>query len=531
MAEIDGISVTDSNPPGPTGYQFENIENSVIEVGSVKNGMWVDVAREEIPKGAIHLGINARIRHRGIVRREGTAAVLPKPDSHEVVKSFTFVRENGDVYLIRIDASEIHVSTGGSWVLYTHPFVGYNRAYTNAQYLDRAFIANGTNRVMEINFGTTTVAEIANAPVAKFITSFADRIIAANIDTDKPYLIKWPTITNPSDWTGLGSGEEPLIQTDDDLSDAITGVFGFGQVLIILRNRSMWIGERQPSADKPFSFRQLFPGIGCDMPYAAVRAGNGIIFPNSQEKTVYYWEPGARPQPINMQVEEQIFKNLSDPLDARGAWDTQENEYHLGIPTLPGSGLLTETWVFARKYNAWTVDTSPAFTSLDAAAPSSGGEIAIDDLVGTIDGLGATAINSLKNSAGRIITTVMKGTIDGELVSLRKDLDGDYSGGTFNTEIVGPNIGGLSQRRTLKEFGIMACIGNGATLYLSWGKTPTTWQDQKIYNISVACEKPFKMRHKSLSGDNLYWRVVVNSTAQFEMLSWWARILPKGSLR
>jgi hypothetical protein len=193
-------------------------------------------------------------------RRPGTLITFPSPNGTAIRNIVTFILESGEVKLLAISNESFHsLEAAGTWSDMPGTTANIDPAarYDFAPFFENLYAANGTSRIVRLDFEALSSFQIANSPRCRFVTSFADRVIAANIipftGTPRPNQVQWPVNGDPTDWTGTGSGLADL--SASAIGDSITGIFGFEQEAIILRRESIVAMRRQgfalPSASTP----------------------------------------------------------------------------------------------------------------------------------------------------------------------------------------------------------------------------------------------------------------------------------------
>jgi hypothetical protein len=523
-------------PPGSLrhGYPFQPDPVGFFEVHSVDDGMQVDAPRDKVRKGSLEVATNVRVRDGQAKRRPGTTTYQGATENEVVLGLHSFSTEFYSL-LVRITTARISVDEGaGSWTNYATGTFG--RRFTSAPFVDDLYLANGESAIRRVIFSAGTAAPMADAPAARYITNFADRIVGGNVSGGAGYQIIWPVNGDPTDWTGVGSGEENLVTGVSDLSDDIVGLFGSERVMIILREKSIWTASRLPYADAPFKFEPAFSGFGCDMPYTAVKVTGGIIFANYARKAIYYYAPGG--QPIDMTTgfldRDDLFAslNVNSKDSAQAAWDHDFDEYHLGEPNLDGLNKYTmqRFWVGKPGLNAWVLDDSPDMTAI-AWASHAYAPIYIDDLVGTIDSLTGT-IDEQVTSIDESKTEALFKALPQKVVYQDESAITDASGtADFIAEIVSPNLGGLRERFTFQDLGSQIKSTAGCTVVIENSVDKSTWRNSQTVTVSgVADLQELLYRRQRITGPNLYWRFKVTG-GDFALFSYWVRVLQKGQHR
>lgn len=510
------------------GYSFQPDPEGFIEIPSVVDGMQSAFPRDRVARGSSSRILNGRVRDGRLVRRPGTSQYFSDVDDEEVLDLIEFSAPAGDVKLVRVTTNRISVDDGGgNWTDYVTG-LSVSRRPTFAAFLDNLYIATGDFKVRQLDFSAETATEITNAPTAKYITTFAERVIAANIGSDV-YKVQWPVNSDPTTWTGLGSGEENLVTMGGGLSDDITGIFGFEQVGVVLRKRSIWLIQRQPFSDNPFRFIPVYSGAGCDMPHTARKIPGGIIYGNSETGSLYRYIIGNAPQIISRGVEDELFSQVGSVGFSQAAYDELNGEYHLGEAPSSGSPNISRVWVVDLDTGAWERDDGPPTTCVSKAVAAVSG-LFINDLTGTINDLEGT-INSLGTEI-RLESKIFKAK-SGKIFfhPTSPTVTNDYNGTNFVFHFVSPNIGSISKRRTIQDicFIIKATSGCSATIDLSDDKTNWVNGITKSVPADDGLQEVY-LRRQRFTGLNMYIRFRA-SGGPVEIESYWVRFHQKGESR
>ncbi len=511
------------------GFPFEDLPDGLLEVLDVTSGIVTNLTRDRLPVGSSLSIINGRIRENWIGRRGGYADYITKPDSNLVMKIVGFNGIQNENWLVRVANGGIHATqTTTGWTALSGSAYSSFARVSSSQMLGSLYLASPEKKIIKIDFEDTSFAEVSEAPIARFITPFADRLVAAYIystsDGVLPFGLAWSENADPIDWTGFGAGTENLIQHPSDTGDEITGIFGYGSVMIILRERSIWHATRQPFQTAPMQFIPIITNQGCDMPYTAVRTVDengkltGIMFADHRTNGVFSYTPGSRPQRLSRPIEDFLFTGIVNQQRAEAIYDARNQEFHLGYSTASATPFNMDTYrVFSQQTGGWTTDDSPTATTFgvisDIGAPTmiDGLTGFIDDLTGVIDDLSGVFIRD---------QILLKCGTAGEVQQESMSTAGSHVF-TWTSQ----NIGAISRRRLLKVFQLLISATASGNTILQWSKDNSTWTTIKtIADVSSLSKIGSK---KGVSGDNIYWRVT-SLAKEFRMTEWWAKILERG---
>lgn len=516
------------------GFQFRQIQIGQLPIDDLTPGLVTAIPRARRPPGSATILKNARTRDDWVGRRPGHSLFNTKPDANSVLKVASLQRPDNENWIVRVAVGSTHVTrTRASWTALT-PTGGASHFTTalrvsSAQAFDWLFLANFQQKIVRVDPKPAILEQVKEAPVAKFITAFAERLIAAYIaPTDGGVAserIQWSANADPFDWTAPSAGVAELVSAGE-VGDEITGIFGLESHLIILRKNSVWIAERQPIEINPFRFRPIITDFGCDAPFSAVKVPGGVIFADTETKGVYLYSPASGHQKLNTNIEGDIFEGAVAPELLIGSYDPAFQEYHLGIATDPGNALnLTKTFVYSQRKNSWTEDIGPTATVIGVVAEI-GTPTMIDELTGFIDGL----LGVIDELSGLItpVSVILKGNSVGELLE-QTFTAGTDNGVAFDFDYASQDLSPVPSRRTLQRVrAVIEASGPGTTsLFRSgdnanWGAAVKTIADPSPLD-HIGFKKP-------ITKNKLFWRVT-SRAPNFKMFEWWAKVIDKEEKR
>jgi len=393
----------------------------------------------DIPNEALAIAWDCRIRYDKTTRRSGTLPVgVPLiPDANKVMLIYGYKDNAGIGTLFRFTPLSIYKNFE-AWTALTGTLNGSATDYFYAAtaFNQLVFSNNGVDPIQVIDPTQTSFAQLGNAPSFKYVTVFANRVVGANKTTpglESPITIGWSGDGNITEWDPLvdqSAGEAPLIESPGDTADFITGVYGFTASMIILRERSIWLVTKQPSAENPFNAYAAVAGIGCNCPNSVAVIPGGIVFADYRTRKIYAYTPGQLPQNISTNVEKELFASSSDPVTMFGSYDNVNNEYSIAIPLIGTTSV--RQWVYNFRTQAWSNDFRTNLSTI-ADIEGAGSRLSIDQLVGNIDDLIGT-IDSLKGPV-TVSTSRVYGFNDGSIsVELPEAIDD--SGNVYTTRLV-----------------------------------------------------------------------------------------------
>lgn len=541
MARPSSATVAELKPRDQDlqGYEAEQPTDGLIEVTDLTHGMITGTPRAKRPPGSALSIINGRVREDWVGRRGGYPNYITKPDSNDVMRYVSFHGEQNANQIVRVSKGGIHqAATTAAWVSMTGtPYSLFQRT-DHAQLLGNLYLANPEKKILKLDFSDNSYEEADTAaPVCRYITAFGDRLIAAYVysptDGVLPFGLQWSINSDPRDWLGVGSGSENLIQSPSDTGDEITGIFGFSNIAVIFRERSIWHIGRQPFALAPFKFDAIITNQGCDMPWSIARLSDeegrftGFVYGDSRTNGIFSYTPGSRPVrlPGSTNIEDQLFTGLTDPSTVVGAFDPKYQEYHFGYPSAaPPTTDLAVFRVLSLKNNSIVTDDGPACTSIDTVTDV-GSSVMIDDLTGTIDSL--TGVIDDLGGVFKFNPIVIKADTAGQ--SVKEDM-GTTGSHTFTWE--SQDLVGISRRRLLKVMTMAMSASSSGNVILQWSANGSTWTTLKtIADASSLVQIGFKPQGGvGAMKTAIHWRVTALA-ADFKMTEWWAQLMELGVRR
>jgi hypothetical protein len=499
----------------------------------INSGMITTIDAEDIQDSALTSALNTRIRFDKTSRRRGTESFGDTPpDAFKILALYNFKDNAGVGTLIRFTKDGLY-SDPASWTAITGTLTGSDSDRFNiaVAFNKIVFSNSGIDPIQVINLAGPSFTDLGDAPNYKYVTVFANRVVGANNATtgfENPIEVGWSGDGNITVWdsmTDQSAGSGPLIESPGDTADFITGVFGFTNVLIVLRERSLWVATKQPIAEAPFNFYADIPGIGCNCPYSAAVIPGGLVFADHRTQKIYVYSPGQQPTSISTNVELGLFAAISDPLQVFGSYDNRNNEYALAVP-LVGSSVV-RVWIFNFRTQAWSYDERlnlSCISDIEGAAQ----ELVIDDLVGTIDDLTGT-IDGLVGAVSQA-TSRLYGFSDGTLQIERASANTD-NGINFDVEIISktfalPITDQYISRMTYKIF---ARQPTTITLYYSkdGGKT---WVLARVDTINNTYEPSLIEWNKQIKCKYFSWKMV-SSTGDWDLIEYELHAYRSGTSR
>ena len=372
----------------------------------------------DIPGEALVEAENVFIRNTRLTRRAGESVIGPaKPSSTPVRALFSIKEFNGALLQLQAKDNTLYRRTPTTWQFITpNTLTPFTKAINDLISVDdrHFFSSQGTTGIKEYLPLLDEYVDLGNAPRYRFITAFGDRIVGLYLGFSNPVMVGWSGNRNYNEWDPLidpSAGSVPLVESQSDYADFGTGVFGFGDKLLILKERSIWLAALTGSSTNPFYFYVTSPFFGCDTPTSIQKLPGGVVYYDRRTNNVYLFDVNnPTPVPIANDIQDYILSLVDRPEDIFSSFDPIELEYRLGV-RYQGS---SETIIFVHSFKVgkWWIEKRVNVTSinsLDFSDPT----MIIQDLPGNIEDLPGT-IASLSDS-GYPIPITFFGKEDGEV--------------------------------------------------------------------------------------------------------------------
>lgn len=558
MPDNKFATLRETNDPASRirGFQFEGIPVGEIEVLDMTPGIHVEGPRDKRPPGSAEVARNGRSRHDWVGRRPGTVEIIDNPDGDVVLRVYTVHLDQDRRWLVRVTKNAIYATqdAGGWGPPITGPALGFDRRVDATQHQGRLYLTHPAKKLIEIDFQSRTYKEVEGAPRSRYTTSFADRVIVANV-ADKVggwrgTKLQWSANGDSREWDSLedeSAGEVFLDSAPSDYGDEITGIFPIGQLLVVLRERSVWVAERQPFAADPFRFTPVSVGVGCDLPFTGQIVPGGLVWADRRTRSVYFWSPGRQPQAISSQIMRELYADIDVSEWVEGAYDPFEMEYHLGL-NVPGviidnrgecveTKFMTKFWVHNFAKQSWCYDIGPVASTMGNIVGVAD-QVFINELTGTINEQVPDSGDALKPNPDGWINdwghdpedifqpALFKGTPTGEVIYFSWLTDIDFDCSRFDFVWQSQNLGHPSKARTLRELLFLSRAMFKGRVVVEMSKNNHIWREMKSLRPEAL---PYRQRlamKKQFSGDDMWFRIT-SSAGGFRMYEFWARVLER----
>lgn len=511
-----------------------------LAAARLDQGMVTMIDPANIPEGAMQLVKNAVTRFDKVSRRPGSELFTPsKPDSNPVLKLATLKKEDGNAYTVRFTHNSLYLLNPPGWDAITGTLSGtaFDRMLTAVVLDELVFANNGADPIQLVDLGAKTFADLDSGGGAhkkyRYVTGFFNRVIGAADAGTNEVEIGWSgdkniTVFDPA--VDETAGSSPIVDSTSDLSDFITGVFGFTNEMIVMREKSVWKATKQAIPTQPFYFYSVVPGIGSDCPYSIVNIGQGLAWIDTRTRAVYVFT-GESIEALSQPNEKNIFRNITDPTIVFGGFNPQEQEYTVYIPSVGSKTIQAwtynfrnKTWSYQEYYDVYSAND----TELARASTT------IDDLLGTIDGL-VGDIDSL-SPLNTIVTVRSYGRGDGSIAveDVNQPIDATHSDGasfsTYTTEII-------SKAFEAEEVGIDLLISDinieylmqqSGTFNLYYSRNGgVDWILAKTFKPTIIGKPRLLQYKKAIRCRRLAWKLEFDD-GMFDILSYIVNVYPSG---
>ncbi len=351
-------------------------ENPYIEA-RINGGIVTQIDTSDIENNQFVQVKNFNVRDDKTIRRNGIELFTPaKPNSKAILLLDTVRDFNLTTTILRFTEDSIHkvLWGGAAWTPITGPaFTADDTVRIHLLRLsNRIFFTDGIIPINEINLTANTYAAAGNAPKARYIAGFFNRLVCAYY-TDpaalNPIQIGWSGDNNYSQFDPLvdySSGFTYLAESPSDYDDFIMGLIPMANSMIIMKQKSIWLATKQPSASNPFNFFTVVPGIGCDAPESIRKIPNGVVWYDSRIGNVFVYLVGmTEPEVIGSRIANTLLSGILDPNHLTSAYDALNDEYSLILPSYPWPiAGTTKIWKYNFRNKAWTYEEFSNVTAI-----------------------------------------------------------------------------------------------------------------------------------------------------------------------
>jgi hypothetical protein len=525
---------------------LRGLEESTLVAAAVNGGMITSTDPADIPNGALQLAINVRVAHDKIGRRYGTKILEPAaPDANDVIKVHYLKRQDGTTATLRITPSSVH-KLGVAWTAIVGVLTGSaSDRITIANILNEVVFANnGADDLQLVDLTGNTHGALGNAPAYRYVTGFFNRAVGAALRGSNEVQIGWSADGDITEWDPLvdeSAGNTPLIDNPLDLGDHVRGIFTLNSLLVIPRDKSIWIAHKQPIPTNPFYFQNALPGIGTDAPFSGVVTQYGFSWVDTRTKGVYVWMPGSQFDPNNnnlaLPIQNYLFENVNDPAGIYSTYSGKNNELYVCIPQ--ASSNITLVGVFNFTTKTWVIHTFEDLTSLDVSELANA-TLQINQLAGTISGL-VGSIDSL-GLTETIAERKVFGQTNGDIHYESADMDLDQAsqlvdvytnesvwvGDNYTTELVSKDITVPTNDVYISSIRIDYIAQKAGTFNIYCSRDDGEWTLLKTVTITEILKHKIARIQKVIHARRLKFKITSES-GLFEITHYEIKVYPSGA--
>ena len=215
-------------------------------------------------------------------------------------------------------------------------------------------VAVGTNNVnppfrWDQTGNGTTLDVVAGLTQAKFVRTFANRLVLANVTISgtahKSRFMWYPldSLTSPS------ASAFRDVNTND--GQEITGIEVLGEECIIFKDRSIWKAQNIGDPDLPFRFIKTRSHVGCVSGYSIQQSNNGLIF---QSQDGWYFFDGNNSFKLSEKVTATIDTYNDNRFPQTQSVLYQKNNLYIASVTNSGGSTHDRNLTFNDLNGAWS---------------------------------------------------------------------------------------------------------------------------------------------------------------------------------
>lgn len=233
-------------------------------------------------------------------------------------------------------------------------------------------VANGKSRLKKWDGVHLTGPDDLSdeAPYARFVTRIGRRLFVAVIrpsagEDPDPYAYAYSADGDSAEWTDvlLGAGGGNLTpEGPSDSGNFITGLSGFGNTVVMYRERSIALGLRTGLAANPFQFTHVDFSKGTLSPYSIAAGGIGQGDCYLGFDKMPYLFTGRQSVPIGEPIFDELQSATFVQEDVVGFIDIDRMEYWLCLFDLNKAYVFSLRSYFTRQQLVWRTVTFAANT-------------------------------------------------------------------------------------------------------------------------------------------------------------------------
>ncbi len=284
--------------------------------------------------------------------------------------------------------------------------------------------------------------------------------------------------------------------------------------MLILREKSLWLATKQPSATNPFQFTAAFLGSGCDCPKSATQTGDGIAWYDYRTSQVYSYKVGGQPEKIGTAIRSSLRSMVSNKNLVQGSYDSINDHYVLTVAS--ESSETSTIYGYDFQTNSWYMEQVPNVVGTHHINDG-GASLTFGDLIGTFGDLvgdfGDLVLDEI-TIPGRLYSTS-----DGEL--LEDDTDSDDANSvtmesTFNSKVFAVVKDDVNITELVVKY-IPRRSGSFQILYSrDKGETFTAYKTVEFSGVDIGKRKTATVK-KNIRTEEYVFQILCSS-GRFELL-------------
>lgn len=313
----------------------------------------------------------------------------------QVMGIFGTQDEENNTHLVAVTTTALwkYDFGGRSWVKLDGPILTSEAtqwfSFENSQ--NSICFSNGVDQIMRHDISTlSTTYDVLSpeAPIARYITRFADRLCSAYTTEggiSKPFRLRRPVAGNHADWNGAGSG----FNDQTEYPYHLRGIRKIGEGMCVYTERSIHVAERTGQALAPYTLKVKTEGVGLygERTLQPLPGSSGHIFMGNDD--IYLFN-GSQERGVAHAIRDYIFNSVT-PQSIRSNFgivmsDTQE---YLMFAAQGGAQTPNSVWVFNYGRSIWypweVLGTGNIPGPTCATLCRNDDTTTIDELVGTMD--------------------------------------------------------------------------------------------------------------------------------------------------
>lgn len=274
---------------------------------------------------------------------------------------FAFQDLSNNFRTIAGTATKLYQLTDLTWTDIT-PAGGYNTSiWRFAAWGNYILAVNGVSILQVQTSSGADFADVADSPIAKYVTCSNNFVILANIDS-YPNRIYWCAQGDYSDWT-------PSLTTQCgyyDLSDTpgqITGLARIQNNIVVFKERSMYLGV-YTGPPYIWNFKQIQTHSGTYSQESVIEHRLGVYYAGSDN---FYHFDGTTPVGVGWGLRYWFMERMDKIYQEKivGVYDGKKRLMFWFFPTEEdGTGKLVEGIIYAYKQKRWGRIVQPIETAL-----------------------------------------------------------------------------------------------------------------------------------------------------------------------